>query len=336
MNSYRQKQILLFCFFSEIFILVCIFFFFQKSETLYQPPLATVPLQSSSIEKNWLVYIRQVGVQKAYTDFKDTYKNFPSYKQHIAIHGMGKLLYTVKGNNGITICDGFGANGCYHGFFGEAVLDQGLTNLKDMDKACIEKWGPYRTECQHGIGHGIMMYVGTDNLLQALDICEKLQYPTKLEGCKLGVFMEYNFNTIRHTDNPIPRSLDPDSPYEPCASLPKQFHYSCYYAQPDWWNTVYKSNYKKIGELCDALEAENKKICFIGAGIIAAESTFFNPDNTIKACEQITSPDGTMLCKAGASSQYQAFGKDKKTVDSICDANTPSLKIACLTNASYF
>jgi hypothetical protein len=323
-------------------LLECIVFFsllfspFPKSDIKPKAPVGTSPQDSTYVTQTWQEYINQVGLKKAYTDFKNAYTYFPPYSQHVAMHIMGKLLYKNAGNQGITVCDRFGADACYHGFFGEAVQDQGLSKIHAMDAACIKKWGPTKSECQHGIGHGIMSYLGNDKLLEALNACETLQYPSKLDGCKLGVFMEYNFSTVTHDTDPRPRPFTPSTPLEPCASLPETFQYSCYYAQPDWWHRVNHNDFKQIGEFCDMLNEENKKICFLGSGIGAAESTIFVIKQTIKECDEITSSYGSMLCKAGARFQYKVSGQHLKTLNNLCNYSTPSFKKECIENSTFF
>lgn len=332
---FLHKHFLIFVF---VFLLLCvlntIFSFLKqdKKSILHTPP--SVNKNFTPLEKEkWHLYMKYVGSQKSYNQFKKTYDSLPLSTQHAAIHSIGELLYEKNGIDGVTICDDSFSYGCFHGFFGAAIQDTGLTKLKEMDEACIKRFGKGGVGCQHGIGHGLMAYMGSKNLIKALEACDILNEHRALGGCKNGVFMEYNFNTISHTKPMKVRKLDTTSPYAPCDELPDSYQNSCYYSQPQWWNSVYNQDYKKIGTLCQKLTEEQKEICFLATGSMAGQATSYNAQETLKKCNAISSVYENMLCKAGATWIYKAAKQHIEYSSLFCDSVPSYLYKTCVTRA---
>lgn len=312
-------------------IIISIGIMFSAQENPSPPPAQSSQNFHVQIEKKkWEIYLQQVGSKKTYRDVKTTYDHSSNNLQHIVVHMIGAILYEHMGTSGLVICDDAFAYGCYHGFFGAAMQDIGLSKLHEMDTVCIKHFGNSDTACQHGIGHGMLASIGNDQLIKALQQCDTLQWQGRLAGCRGGIFMEYNFNTITHMERVTARKLDISFPYTPCQSLPKKYQYACYFAQPEWWNTVYKKDYKKIGSLCNKLLGENKDICFLGSGVIAAKSSTFDISKTIKKCDDMPSGYTAMLCKAGAAWTYKAAKQETQDISLLCNSVTQSLQHTCM------
>ncbi len=305
----------------------------KKKSIVYLPPI--VPnIFNASLEKNkWKQYIKKVGVEKGYTDFKNVYRHSSPYMQHTSMHTIGALLYEAKGLNGITTCDSTFAYGCYHGFFGEAIQKIGISKIPILDKLCIERVGIYESNCQHGIGHGILANVGNENITKSLYICDTLTTKKSISDCRSGIFMEYNFNSMNHTSTTI-RELDPSSPYTPCSIIPKTYQDACYFSQPEWWNRVYKKDYQKIGQLCENLPISQRKMCLRGMGRVAAFSSSFEIQETISKCNSISTKVGTTLCIIAARKTYMQNAKNlsmtKNEIDRLCNLLPQSTKSTCL------
>jgi mono/diheme cytochrome c family protein len=109
--------------------------------------------------------------------------------------GAGGLLY-FKGDVGKAFSDGSATcgSGYYHGLLqwklagarADQVAGIASTVCKDPN---IEKNAFIYYQCNHGLGHGLMLYTGLD-LPQALDYCHQLQTETDSIMCSGGVFME--------------------------------------------------------------------------------------------------------------------------------------------------
>jgi hypothetical protein len=319
--------IFLFCIVGSIFTV-----FSYRTKQAQSILLPKKNLNISLEKQEWRKYIQQIGTQKAYTDIKYQYRDSPLNVQHLMMHMMGELFYEEKGIEGITFCDSSFSYGCYHGFFSNAIQDTGLTKISEMDLACVKRFGYAGTGCQHGIGHGILIYLGKEKLLEALHICDTLTWKGKIGGCRNGVFMEYNLSTSDHSGFAIVRPLNA-SPYSPCSSLPEKYRYACYFGQPGWWDKVYNHNYKKIGELCGHIEEESHDICFLGTGRSAVESSAFNVEDTIMKCNQITSAYDSMLCKAGALWTFNTSFPDNGNGEKLCESVPASLQKVCVTRS---
>lgn len=320
----------------------CVVFFlllktFSSSPSLQSTKTDTPPSVASKFnpqgEKNkWRTYMQRVGGKKAYKDFTTVYNNATPYMQHNMMHQIGALLYELYDIEGVALCDETFQHGCYHGFFGEALPHTGIDKIETFNKKCSQLPKGYGS-CQHGIGHGILVHLGHDKLVEALYICDTLPWHQLIGGCKMGVFMEYNFSKATH-DLPKVRPFDPSSPYSPCAELDEKYQYSCYFEQADWWDSVYEGDYKKISDLCEELSAKNKEACYLGAGNVAVRSSRYNIPETLRKCNDIPSTYGNILCKAEAKYIYDANvkGQDLKPNESkkLCSFTQPSSQKVCL------
>lgn len=173
-----------------------------------------------TMEKN----IEDMGGREAYQTFKQQYENVPFDAQHSASHLFGESLFHSLGLPGISVCDSDFSFGCYHGFFTKAVSEQGLVVVSDLDVACTAVTDAQSiSACQHGIGHGILEYVGPLHLSRALEACTNTHQSNPLVGCTSGVFMEYNV-PLSVSENGVfsttARPLEnPNEPYHPCTEV---------------------------------------------------------------------------------------------------------------------
>ncbi len=295
------------------------------------PPSLSLDAHSTAERNRWKLYMQEVGYKKAYADFKMIYINAPFYIQHLRMHVIGELLYELDGIQGVKFCDGTYSYGCYHGFFKDAFEKKGLAQLQEADAVCLEKTGVERSGCRHGFGHVILEYFGNKNIVKALQTCDSLKQSEKTRGCKDGLFMEYNFNFARHTGAFKPRPVISSLEYSPCLALPDEYQHACYYALPEWWNSYYKNDFKKIDVLCQKVSNKNnKESCYLGAGDIAANSTFLDLEKTFEKCNIITSSQNNLLCKAGAYAVFERSNRLTSETEKLCQFNNSSLNTLCL------
>ena len=177
--------------------------------------------------------------------------------------------------------------------------------LKKFNQFCIDKYGTEVDPCQHGIGHGLMVYIGYENLAEALDFCHDIQKPVKLpDGCTGGVFMEYNFDTMGNAMGIArgQRALG-ESLYEPCDKLPAKYQPSCYYEQVDWWEKILDSDWQKISGLCGELSSdkENLNACYGAVGHYAVSGNDYDIDVVIGVCGAMPTAEIVYLCSERAA-----------------------------------
>lgn len=279
--------------------------------------------------------IDQLGPTQTYTHFKENVRLQDSGSQHVLAHIFGALLYEKAGIDGIGTCDAEFAFGCYHSFFGGAIADKGRAVVTSLDQACIKKFGPLGTGCQHGIGHGLMEYYGT-KLEQALADCLVTQKIILL-GCSSGVFMEYNFPTLIGSDTATTslRKLDQTNPYHPCTNVPDKFHKSCYFELPQWWYQVYERDDRVMGRLCqDIGDPSNRENCFRGLGNTIGPRTNFDLGKGSQICKLMPSGEGSTLCLAGLSWSWFAEPSKRSISTQPCQELTGQNKEICLKKSN--
>lgn len=277
----------------------------------------------------WRGKIQELGGIQAYESFKKEYSTKVYGETHSHAHIFGEVLYAIEGVEGIAVCDSEFGYGCYHGFLGQAIVSKGINILPIFQKACVDRYAALSLPCQHGIGHGILSYLGNNKLKEALKLCWNLsQQPTG--GCSSGVFMEYNFHTMEDDKGVEVRKLENSNPYSPCLELNEKFQNSCYFEQVQWWQSVLGKDYKKIGTLCNNInKKDNQEWCFLGVGNFAAPSTDYDIEDVKKMCDEMPSLDGIKFCREGASWIFLSKDQKKKDALELCKGLGSTFEEAC-------
>jgi len=313
-------------------IAVCVSMYFliqnaQQKET-EAPVVSASASELRALKSEWATLIAELGAQDAYAQFVRDVHSRP-LKPHEQAHAFGEALYDVEGLMGLQYCDASFEFGCYHSFFGVAVAHEGIGMLPQFDQACRDKYGSHNLPCQHGIGHGLLVYTDYENLEDALVLCETISNrPTG--GCTSGVFMEYNFRTMGEIKDYI--RTPTQNLYEPCDTLPIRFQQSCYFEQVQWWQNVYTNDFKKIGGLCMSLEGNraNYQACYNGIGNYVAAYADFEHDRILSLCNDMPTSAAQGLCHEGASwlVRSEADGADKSRA--LCEALLEPYSLQCL------
>jgi hypothetical protein len=279
------------------------------------------------LKEQWKTQIQEEGAEKAYAQFV---KEAPQREiaTHSQAHAFGEALYETEGLDGLRVCDSSFEFGCYHSFFGVAVNAEGIETLPKFDQACKNKYGDQNLPCQHGIGHGILVYTDYNQLEPALELCETISdLPTG--GCSSGVFMEYNFHTMDDSVDFI-RTAGDDL-YEPCDTLPQRFQASCYFEQVQWWESVFNKDYKRIGELCAQLTAGSAEYtaCYNGIGNYVAASAAYDFEKIAAQCLLMPDAASQGLCHEGASWLVRSIEGKKDDASKLCEILSDPYKSQC-------
>jgi len=280
--------------------------------------------QIANTESNWAELIKKIGPKEAYLQFSKEYENMSIEVQHTAAHYFGKVLYQEEGLEGIVACDDKFSFGCYHEFIGTAISDKGLSVSKSLSEHCDAMGSKFLVlRCKHGIGHGITAYIGYEykDLLESLNTCLPLQTDDLIGGCYGGVFMEYNFRTMLAEQAQF-REFEEHNSLYPCNILPSQFHSSCYYWQPQWWNSVLsgteEEKYKKIASFCNPLPKNSQNDCVSGAGTIAAGISQWDPEKTIELCSMFGNNQLRLLCRTSAYDLFKSEPTKSELAEKVC------------------
>lgn len=272
------------------------------------------------ISENLTQALDTLGREEVYRQLKEAYGGSDFRTQHIAAHIFGELLFEREGVDGYAVCDSAYSFGCFHGFSERAIQEKGLGVLTEIDTFCINRYGLSRQDCQHGLGHGILEYFGSNRIVEALDVCRSLTWQEQLFGCVGGVFMEYNFPVLIGEDSAevSVRPHQNDHPYDPCPTLPENYRPACYYEIPQWWDNVYGKDYQTMGELCHAIRSpEERKSCYRGFGNVLAPSTNYTSEIASRACASLPF-DGRSLCATEAALSFLAGGRNVAEALIVC------------------
>ncbi|MBY0539751.1 hypothetical protein K2P56_05000 [Patescibacteria group bacterium] len=282
----------------------------------------------SKIQSDVDIAIRFTGHSLAYQILKIRYANDTPRVRHTAAHFFGERLYKDSGLSGFSVCDTDFNYGCYHGFLARAVAENGLTVISELDDACFSADPDRPSTCQHGIGHGILEYVGHDNLLQALTVCKTTRPVEIYAGCVAGVFMDYNiFARITETGEYVidSRELTSDvNLYSPCTEVPEEFRPSCYHELPQWWNTHYRKDFTRLGQYCSGILVEDgRTACYFGLGGVIAAFLEYNQVTTIEACKEMPTENGVRTCIARVARAIDLNTPHHDVAVELCNTYAP-------------
>jgi len=269
----------------------------KSSETF----ISKVPVKSTEKVAYWEKKILELGGKEAYQVLKQNLaiEDMSQGKKHMVAHDFGEALYRVLGVDGVAVCDNDFAFGCYHSFFGWAILDKGLTILPELDQACINIYGEKGLGCQHGIGHGVIVELGYEKLALALDECSKLNWQGPIGGCTSGVLMEFNMHTMQESDVRDPSN---EGYHYPCTEVEDRFIEACYFEQPAWWHILGDQDFVFVGNECaKAPEGKAREACYRGVGNVAAGTQRFDIPEIAKSCRMMPTLAGEIYCIEGAT-----------------------------------
>jgi len=251
----------------------------------------------------WQERVQAVGGAAAYLEFSRFASDYLADAQHQLAHAFGGALYAVEGRRGVSVCDAQFSYGCFHVVLGKAINEYGLSEVNALDAICRNSLFKGPEACEHGIGHGVVTYVGytEDALVRSLAACDSLTESNAGEGCYSGVFMEYNVRTMLGV-SATPRPLVEDNFFAPCDTLASRYRSTCAFWQPQWWmygvyasktkHTPDEAFYRELGALCDRIgDHAAVRSCYEGIGYITPTNVGFSP--TI----------ASLLCRASSVSK---------------------------------
>ncbi len=260
------------------------------------------PERSALDVSYWSDRIAASGGESAYQELAQATKAYSDDERHFAEHVFGEALYAHLGLSGLSLCDAEFSSGCYHSGFAKAIVEFGIEEgVKRAAALCAQKTNPTaRTTCEHGIGHGLLAYIGYEerDIALALEACDAI--PQTEPWCHGGVFMEYNL-----------RTLLPDMPtrevsagfVEPCEKFSGRNLEACVFIQPIWWHVLEREKrpddtareHEKIallsaaGAHCEEFSPPSLETCYRGFGAVLRASKL-TPTETGKICD-LLSPD---------------------------------------------
>lgn len=177
------------------------------------------------------------------------------------------------------------ASGYYHGILERAFVGVN-TKSKLVDVArdlCsgsgIRRYSFLDYQCQHGLGHGLMIQTGYD-LPLALSTCARLATRWDDVVCTGGAFME-NVTTRFGFRS---QWLADDDPLYPCARIALRNRRGCYLRAAVRVIAFNKSDFAKAATTCGTLATNWARACFRGYGRDAVNEARYAPAKIISLC----------------------------------------------------
>lgn len=255
----------------------------------------TEPQQHNPYIEKWRGEISAHGTEAAYRAYVCEFEGAPEAEGHTAGHYFGAALYQEKGLAGVNACGEEFQYACLHEFFGRAVQDVGLSVVQELDAECRETHGDENSLCHHGIGHGILAYVGYSqtDLQSAVELCKtETASPYYAGQCMSGVFMEHFMQTMLGTDADV-YPVTANAPYAPCDFLEGEEQKLCAVELPRAWRRAWWADsptstpaITQIGSLCTNIEPVLQASCFTGIGNDLFNRTSGNVEVARALCEQ--------------------------------------------------
>jgi hypothetical protein len=292
-------------------------------------PLANLPASAAelrSLTTHWEKRIQEIGGSAAYAEFLAGAAS-SSIDTHSQAHAFGEALYKEEGLQALRVCDSSFEFGCYHSFLAVAVNEEGIESLPKLSEACKDDQGVMDLRCQHGLGHGVLVYTGYGKLGDALALCESVS-TRATGGCYSGVFMEYNFHTMEFGNYVRDGSGDL---YAPCDTLPEKFQPSCYYEQVQWWQNLFQNDFKHIGTLCgEVSDPASRDACFEGTGNYIATFARLSYNDIIRLCADMPDQDTVAICHEGANGLLRVQPELLEEAENLCTILPEPYQEECL------
>lgn len=273
--------------------------------------------------------IDRSGAERAYAMFRETFSATTSPDSHFFAHIFGEALAERSGVAGVEICDASFSFGCFHGLSISLFEKDGTAAFFNLAKKCREKFGDLYASCEHGLGHGLLVFFGPENLIEALSECEKPgTHPTG--GCRTGVIMEYNSPQNADHTGSITRLLDERGWHEPCNRIPARHRPACYTSQPQWWESLTQGDYRRMGELCGELKVHSEwEACLNGIGTFAASRALYDLHVTQQLCDRMPDSKGKTQCIFAAAHVFFTRKEYVEQGRALCRSLTGMNQTAC-------
>jgi len=229
-------------------------------------------------------------VLKTYSDLTFAAKQTGN-ECHKLGHKLGNFLYGYTGNllQALSLTDRTCGGSIYHGIMQEyfkinLLSDNGTPSYIVASKACNElvdvSHSQIRSECAHGVGHGLVIAYNYDPLT-AVTRCDEFEDAFAQRSCVEGAFME---NALEYSNGG--GTFDEDDLLFPCSVLDEKYDGACYH-----YHSIYlldKVNYSvdDAFEQCEKNENEMHVMhCYYGVGIMVAFHTNFYLDQISFHCQ---------------------------------------------------
>lgn len=289
-------------------------------------------------ESYWAQSIKTVGAKEAYISFKKRVAEFDPNTQHGMAHAFGGALFNTGGIHMLSICDASFNYGCLHQFSGSAMQSLGLSAVQDLNQACLSD--PDVNACQHGIGHGLISYLGYTerNLKEAVALCQQYAPSTSMQSCVSGVFMEYNLRSLLGA-NGQPRAKEGTDLTALCKPFAGLAGKSCVLYLVQWWKGALPKDdpvktLARMERLCENVATAYRLTCYEGAGLTVPMTAHYDPQAAVALCDgAILDSQKALICRAYAAIVFAGTGTPLKAKQ-MCAGLTGAAEAYCTSYAT--
>lgn len=288
---------------------------------LHRDSLETKPITSYAEEGEvWVEEIGMSGGRAAYDRMVRRYAGIPESEAHEYAHVFGAKLFKTEGVGGLGACGSAYGWGCYHSHIDRSISSLGLAVLDPLNDVCESLPKADIQQCQHGLGHGILSYLGTEKLFDALQYCENIADP--MYGCVSGVFMDLLNGNMHDKRPPLPYT--DSARFWPCTEVGETFKAVCYRRLPQWWwSAVIESSEeppRTLEQYCRAVpEKPFQNACFLGVGYFYALKSQLDAEATRIECAQLEHSTDRQSCMYGAA--LSLFQNAADRAEALCPDN---------------
>jgi hypothetical protein len=245
------------------------------------------------------------------------------------IIGSAALLF-FKGNVAQTYAHGTPSctSGYYHGILERAFTNvfstRGLVRVARSlcHDAGLRRRGFLDYQCDHGLGHGLMIQTGYD-LPTALAVCRGLETRWDEVSCAGGAFME-NGSTVYGMRS---QWLKSDDPIYPCRRIKLRNRASCFLRVTTQILRTTKFDFAKTVQTCRSLEPKWRLYCFRSYGRDAEHAVGGKVGPTLRLCRLSGSAEG--LCLYGAARTIADRDGNTDLAAALCQAADPRRQAGC-------
>lgn len=288
------------------------------------------------------------GPEAGTNALKDIQASVPGTDESVAHeleHIVGRTTEETMGANAEAFvrCPSDFAYGCQHGFLEEALAKHTMA-IKDTRLMCDSLNGSDKQKflCNHGIGHGLMMYEG-HVLSAALKDCASFEQTLAIQGCAQGVYME-NFVAYMAKE-PGVYGYDDNDLLAPCnRTNDKNNQWACYINHAPYLLVHFDFDVQKAANTCLYAPPDMIDTCIFKFGQVAAAPQYqyrilkkrAQPDSTKKSLAEKAAEICTLIpaslhtaCNDGAIEHLLNYGQTKEAKE-FCTLVEDSLKDECL------
>lgn len=255
---------------------------------------------------------------------------------HLLNHTAGTYAYTQYGAEGILKCKDYFLQSCYHGFLIEFIAANGIESIGTVVAICDRAGVQVASQCAHGIGHGLLAWVGYKNLIDAFEWCDTIHdnHPTLQVGqCHNGVAMENNW-AVHENGAPSPdRWVDPEDPYFPCSDprIKAAWQDGCWQNQASVMVQLFEGDYAKTYEWCAKVpDPQHRDACLNNLARQIHPEAQGDPRRIDELCSIMTAEDRAMCIARNATAEYSVGGRTLPFL--LCDAEDEPSKNTCFSD----